>query len=188
MNSSIDGELDRLKSFILDTKNKKIVIKILEKILKIKFTDFKFQEVKTLKRISEYDFSVLNFVGNIEEREFEFYIKIIKGGEIKKSVFCCWSLLQEEYEMFLKETKDSLKIDNKLDKVSIKEEVGEEYKNSVQVIFKGNICYNFEVNFIELERFVEKFEPKLIRKFKNLNLASEDILLIMVKDFDKINK
>lgn len=182
MKSSIDDELERLKNFTINIKNRSIIIEMMEKILDLKLTDFKFKGKKSLKKITEYDFSVLDFVGNIENKKYEFYIKIIKGGEIKKSVFCCWSLLQEEYESSLKETKDSLKTIQELDKISIRDEINQDYKNSVQISLEGNISYHFEVNFIELEKFVERFEPKLLQAFNQLKISNKDILLIMVRE------
>lgn len=185
MNGSINAELEKLKDLVLDNKNKEFIIDILKKVLNIKFTDFKYKGIKSLRKITEYDFSVLNVVGNLENKEYEIYIKIIKGGEIKKSVFCCWSLLQEEYESILKGAKESRETQNRLDKISIKDEISEEYRNSVHVSLEGNISYSFEVNFIELENFMEKFEPKLQKYFNNLNLSNKDILLIMVRDIKR---
>lgn len=182
MKSSIDDELEKLKRVITNRKNKKIIIEILEKMLDLKLTDFKFKDKKTLKKITGYDFSVLDFVGNIESKDFEFYIKIIKGGEIKKSVFCCWSLLQEEYESPLKGTNDALTTTKELDKISIREEINKDYKNSVQISLEGNINYSFEVNFIELESFVKSFDPKLLQTFNQLKIGNKDILLIMVRE------
>lgn len=182
MKSSVNDELEKLKNVVLDKKNKEIVIKMLKDILNIKLTDFKFNGVKSLKKITEYDFSVLNIVGDLENKKYDFYIKIIKRGEIKKSVFCCWSLIQEEYENILKNTKETKSKLNRVDKVSIKEEKNEEYKNSVNIALEGSTSYNFEVNFIELEKFMEKFETRLLEKFKKLEFNDKDILLIMVKD------
>lgn len=182
MKSSIDDELDNLRIIVTDRKNKRIIKEIIEKILDLKLADFSFKGKKSLKKISEYDFSVLDFVGNIENKKFEFYVKIIKGGEIKKSVFCCWSLLQEEYEDSIKETKDSLNTIKELDKVSIREEINKDYKNSVQISLEGNISYHFEVNFIELEKFIEKFELKSLKNLNQIKISNKDILLIMVME------
>ena len=181
MASSINKELDKIRLIIENRKNKEIVIDILNKALNIKITDFKYQGIKALQKISEYDFSVLKVVGKVENSEYEFYIKIIKGGEIKKSVFCCWSLLQEEYEKKAEKTKEFQKIKNKIDKVSIKDDLNQEYKNSVHLALEGDLSYNFEVYFIELEKFIEKFEPKLIDNIRNFKLSNKDILLVMVR-------
>ncbi len=181
MTSSINEKLDKLRLIIQNRKNKEIVIDILNKALNIKLTDFKYQGIKALQKISEYDFSVLKIVGKVKNKEYEFYIKTIKGGEIKKSVFCWWSLLQEEYEKNLSNTKECKKIQNKVNKVLIKEDLNLEYKNSVHLALEGDFSYNFEVNFIELKKFLEKFEPELINKIGILNLCSNDILLVIVR-------
>ena len=185
MASSINEELDKLRLIIENKKNKEIVIDILNKALNIELTDFKYQGIKALQKISEYDFSVLKIVGKVKNTEYEFYIKIIKGGEIKKSVFCCWSLLQEEYENNLEKTKEWKKIQNRIDKVSIKDNLNQEYKNSIHLALEGDFSYNFEVNFIELEKFLEKFEPELIKNVRNLNFSNKDILLVMVMEEKK---
>lgn len=183
MKGSINEELDKLKDIIQE--NKEIVIEILRKTLNIKFTDYEYKGIKSLRKITEYDFSVINIVGNLENKKYEIYIKVIKGGEIKKSVFCCWSLLQEEYEGIFSNAKDSQKKQNRLDKLSIKEEISEDYKNSVHVALEGNNRYNFELNFIELEKFVEKYELSFQENFNHFSFSNKDILLIMVKDFEE---
>lgn len=182
MKSSINGELERFKNVLIDDRNKEIVIGILRKALGINITDFRFNELKTLKKITEYDFSVLKFVGSMECKEFEFYIKLIKGGEIKQSVFCCWSLLQEEYESCSKDTEETNILSGKLDKVLIKEDKNEKYTKSVQITLERNINYTFNVNFIELEKFIEKFEPNLLQGVQRIKLSDKDIMLVLIKN------
>ena len=77
MTSSINEKLDKLRLIIQNRKNKEIVIDILNKALNIKLTDFKYQGIKALQKISEYDFSVLKIVGKVKNKEYEFYIKTV---------------------------------------------------------------------------------------------------------------
>ena len=179
MNGSICDDLEG----IVELLNKTIVIDIFRELLNINLSDFRFTEKKYLKKITEYDFSVLKYVGNIDNKKIEFYIKLVKGGEIKKSVFCCWSLLQEENEgLFNKDSEDKEK-NNKLEKISIKEEENIQYKKSVHISMNGDLDSTFQVNFIELRQFIERFNPDLLIRFKKIKLSDNDILLIMVKDW-----
>ena len=108
---------------------------------------------------------------------YNIYIKTIKGGEIKKSVFCCWSLLQEEYEYILENQKDT--IDEKIiNKVLIKDKSNQKYRKKVSLKTEGDIGLNFEVNFIELEDFLKIIKLRFKEELKNIN--KKEILLIMV--------
>lgn len=180
MKSSINKELEMQKKIILNEKNKTALMEILKAAIDVKLTDFKFEGIIYLKRIIEYDFSVIKLVGINKEEVYNFYIKIIKGGEIKKSVFCCWSLLQEEYEDTFENEEETIDKFIKVDKVSIRDNSSQKYKKKVSLKSEGNVNFNFEVNFIELEEFLGKFEFELIRKQEKISISKKDIMLIMV--------
>ena len=182
MVDSINEELDKIKNIIGNEENKEFVIQFINKLLNIKLTDFKYEGIITLKKIVEYDFSVLKIIGNFKNKEYELYIRIIKGGEIKKSVFCCWSLLEEENSAYIQSTNDNKMFYDNMQKVLIKDNIDKKYHNKVYIALKGDISYNFEVNFIELEKIKKFFDPKSIEDVGGINLRSKDILLIMVRD------
>lgn len=179
MKSSINKELDILEKIINNHRNKTNIIEMLDKALNIKLSDFKYKGIIYLKRIIEYDFSIIKIVGIYKDEIFNFYIKIIKGGEIKKSVFCCWSLLQEEYEDTFKNQKDTFQ-ELIVNKVTIKDNSCKKFRKSVSLKTEGDICFNFEVNFIELKGFLEKFQIEFIEELKNFNIINNGIILIMV--------
>ena len=174
MKGSINKELERI---ISNEKHKEEITEILEKTINIKLTDYKYKGIIYLKRIIEYDFSIIKLVGMSEGEIYNIYIKTIKGGEIKKSVFCCWSLLQEEYEYILENQKDT--IDEKIiNKVLIKDKSNQKYRKKVSLKTEGDIGLNFEVNFIELEDFLKIIKLRFKEELKNIN--KKEILLIMV--------
>lgn len=174
----VNERFNALKLILEDIKNKEMVIELLNTILDIDLKNIEYKGVKKLEKISEYDFSLLKVVGKTNNKDLEFYIRIIRGGEIKKSVFCCWSLLHEEYE-----SKVSNNTKNKIvDKVAIKEKRNDSCKNSVYLAVDGNVNYNFEVEFIKLQQSIEQNKLKLDKWLKYISLDQKDILLIMVKD------
>ena len=181
MKYSINEQLDKISFLIKNIENKEIVIILLNEMLNIKLIDFKYQGIRKLKKLLEYDFYVIKILCETKSKKLEVYIRIIRGGEIKKSVFCCWSLLQEEYENKIKRTNDFKRIQNKINKVSIKEKTIKDYNNSISLALKGDINYNFEVNFIELDKFLKKYRSEFMDKLSTIRLNDKDILLLMVK-------
>lgn len=180
MNGSINKELEILKKIILNQKNKKNIIRIIRKATEVKVSDFEYKDIIYLKRIIEYDFSIIKLVGKNNGEIYNFYIKIVKGGEIKKSVFCCWSLLQEEYKKVFEKHDDTIDV-LRVNKVSIKDNSNQNYRKIISLKVEGNISFNFEVNFIELETFLKDYEVGAIEELNNVNISNKDILLIMVK-------
>ena len=174
----VNERFNALKLIIEDIKNKKMVIELLNILLNVELKNFEYKGIKKLEKISEYDFSLLKLVGKTDNKEFEIYTRIIRGGEIKKSVFCCWSLLQEEYEAQMPNNSKN-KI---IDKVTIKEKRNEAYKNSVCLAQESHINYDFEVNFINFIKLIKQNNPILNKWIEYINLDEKDILLIMVKD------
>ena len=71
---------------------------LLEKIFKKIIVEIRIEGVEHFDSIVEYDFSLIK--ANIvyrDNKEDELYIRIIKGGKIKESIFCFWSFLYEDY-------------------------------------------------------------------------------------------
>ena len=83
-------------SIILSEKNIK---RILEKIFKKEIIEIKIEGIEHFESIIEYNFSLIkaNIVYKGNDKE-ELYLRIIKGGKIKESIFCFWSFLYEEYK------------------------------------------------------------------------------------------
>lgn len=107
----------------------------------------------------------------------EIYLKMIKGGKIKESIFCYWSLLYEEY---LNINKD--KIYEIPKKVGITQKTAN--KNNSVIILKldPSLDYCAEINLVEIKKFV--IENKMLERWvENLDIKSEDILFIGIKKF-----
>ena len=71
---------------------------LLEKIFKKEIIDINIEGLAHFESIIEYDFSLIkaNVIYKNQEKD-EFYLRLIKGGKIKESIFCYWSFLYEEY-------------------------------------------------------------------------------------------
>ena len=150
--------------------NEKIV-KLFEKILGIKIKQIDFVKTEFFDTITEYNFSLYKFdVTDEEEKNIEIYLKMIKGGKIKESIFCFWSLLYEEY---LKENKNLY--ENK--KVLIKQKKINDSDSNILLTFDQSLDYCAEINLIELKKFVID-DKNLERWLEKLGIKSEDILFI----------
>ena len=144
---------------------KESLIKFFNKINKFELKDIKYKGVEKFQSIVEYDFYVINLVGtttlNVKKNIF---IKIIKKGKIKESLFCICDLIYEKY--FNNNTKEVIK---KPKKVTIIEEENTESMNKVFLKFLGeNLSQkevNIEISFIEISKILEQTKKQnLLRK------------------------
>jgi len=173
-----EKELDKfilLNTIIKDEENKIEVLRMF-KLLNINLIDFTYKGIKNLREISEYDFSLLEIKGKTEKINFEIYLKNIRGGEIKKSVFCCASLLKNEYDKIVKKNKE----EKALNKILIKEDNNEKYQKIIYFNSKEEKDYIFEINLVNIKKFLEHAKPKFMKN-KSKRLDEKDILLIMIK-------
>lgn len=107
------------------------------------------------------------------------FIKNIKQGKIKESLFCICDLAYEKY--FTK--KEQMSTTNKPKKISIiekKENV--KYINKVSVnLFEENLSKmkaNIEIYFIEMSKLLKENNNKFERKEKNIEIKPKDIIII----------
>jgi hypothetical protein len=158
--------------------DKEIFIELLEKILNEKIENLEFDGIEHFDTITEYKFSLfkINLIFSNGQSE-EIYLKIIKGGKIKESIFCYWSLLYEEY---LKENKD--KNDKILKKVIITQKTANESNSSIVLNLEQNLDYYAEINLVELKKFAIE-NNRLERWGEDLEIKSEDILFIGRKKY-----
>lgn len=173
-----EKELDKfilLNTIIKDKKNKIEVLKMFN-LLNINLIDFTYKRIKNLKEFSGYDFPLLELIGKKEKINFEIYLKNIRGGEIKKSVFCCASLLEYEYDKIIKENKN----EKVLNRILIKENKNEKYQKIIYFNPVEEKDYIFEINLVNIKKFLEHAKPKFMKN-ELKKLDEKDILLIMIK-------
>ena len=166
----IEDSSQMLKKFL---SNKKESINILKDILKLPIADIEFVGIEHFDTIVEYEFSLLKvkirYNSNVEK---DLYLKVIKAGKIKESIFCFWSLLYEESD------RNNSKNDvNFLDKTIITQTSTEEYSSKIVLTLNKELNYSAEINLVELKNYaIGKFNKE--RLVNNLAINSEDILFI----------
>ena len=172
-----------LQNIIKDEKNKKIVIELLEIIIKKEIEDIEYKKVEKFQTISEYDFSLIKVIGKFKnEEKNEIYLRLIKGGKIKETVFCYWSLIYEEYIKKIAEPKKIPK------KVTIAEKGNEEkYQNKIFLSLEQEAKneYNLEINFIEIWKFINEHKNKkneLEKWCEFIDETKESILFVGLKN------
>ena len=158
---------------ILSVENTKY---LLEKIFKKKIISIKINGVEHFENIIEYDFSLIkaNVVYD-NDKEDEIYLRIIKGGKIKESIFCYWSFLYEDY--IKTKGKD---YENTIQKAIITQIASEENISSLLLTIDSKLNYCAEINLVELRKYFEKKE-KGERWGDNLEIKDNDILFIAKK-------
>ena len=162
-----------LKIFL---ENKKESICFLNDILKLSIADIEFVRIEHFETILEYRFSLLKIKLKYKtNEEKEIYLRSIKAGKIKESVFCFWALLCEELN------KNNTKNDKKIYRKSIITQTKTEENISRIVLTLNNFNYSAEINLVELKKyFIENNEKG--RWLKDLEINSEDILFIGMKN------
>jgi len=150
------------------------IIKLLESILKSSISDIEFEGIEEFNNIAEYKFSLqkANLVYSNGKKE-EIFLKRIKGGKIKESIFCYWSLL---YDEFLKENKRDTE-DDLVEKAIITQVTSDESTSCLLLKLNAKLNYCAEINLVNLKSFkAKKLEKE--RWYDDLEIKDGEILFI----------
>ena len=149
------------------------MIKYLNKIINTNLEKLVFETIEKYPGVSEYEFYLINFNGiNKNGEKQRIFIRIIKQGKIKESLFCICDLA---YEKYLK----------KLKKISISE-TNEKSKNINKVSVKlfeddlERVKANMEIYFIEMSKIFSK--QKIRERIENIEIDQNDIIIIGVEN------
>ena len=154
MKSINNNKYNVFKNVLEDLKkNKQNIQELLERIMNKPITDIKFLGIENFDSIIEYKFSLSKIILIYKDNSKEqIYIKIIKAGKIKESIFCYWSLIYEEYYK-----KNEEKSNNNIHKKTIisQNTINE---NDINITLKSEntLDYSAEINLVELYNFAEK--------------------------------
>lgn len=145
---------------------------LLEGILKKEIININIEGIEHFESIIEYNFSLLK--AKIEYRDKnkeEVYLRLIKGGKIKESIFCFWSILYEEY---LQDKKNDS--ENAIQKAIITQIISKESISSLLLTIDSKLNYCAEINLVELKKYLEKNQKE--RWLGSLEINDNDILFI----------
>lgn len=163
-----------LESMLKNISKKEEIISLFEELLKQDIKDYNYISIEKFNSIIEYDFSLakvnITFSNGMQKR---IYIRMIKGGMIKESIFCYWSLLYEEYSNCNR---------NKVPhKVAITEKLIEENKKNIVLTMDKDLNYCTEICLVEIKKFLEekiKENEKLKGLMNYFNNNDKDILFL----------
>ena len=159
-------------------KNKEIVKKLLEDVLKVSILDLEFKGREYFNSITDYDFSLIKlriiYADQKEDEIYlkEIYLKMIRGGKIKESIFCYWSIL---YEEFLKNNQSYEQ--NIVQKAIITQVMSDKNVSSLLLTLDARLNYCAEINLVELKQYVKNYKD-YGRWVSSLDIKDEDILFI----------
>lgn len=152
--------------------SKENIKKLLEAILEKEIININIEEIEHFENIIEYDFSLLKAkIKYRDDNKEEVYLRLIKGGKIKESIFCFWSILYEEY---LQERKKDT--ENAIQKAIITQIISKESISSLVLTIDSKLNYCAEINLVELKKFLEKNQKE--RWLGSLEINDNDILFI----------
>ncbi len=164
---------------IQNNDDKELIIHLLNKTMNIEIKELIFKKIEKFKGIEEYDFYLINLTGITKEgKEQEIFIKNIKKGKIKESLFCICDLAYEKYFDYKKNSKE---YSRRLKKISIIENRSNK-KNISEVyvkLFEDNlkkIKVNIEIYFIEMSKIINKDNKK--GRIKNIEIEPNDIIIL----------
>ncbi len=154
-------------------ENKEIIIQLLEDVLKVSILDLDFKGREYFNSITDYDFSLIKLrIKYTNQKEDEIYLKMIRGGKIKESIFCYWSIL---YEEFLKNNQSFEQ--NIVQKAIITQVMSDKNVSSLLLRLDARLNYCAEINLVELKQYVKNYK-NYGRWVKSLDIKNEDILFI----------
>lgn len=152
--------------------SKENIKKLLEVILEKEIININIEGIEHFENIIEYDFSLLKAkIKYRDDNKEEVYLRLIKGGKIKESIFCFWSILYEEY---LQERKKDT--ENAIQKAIITQIISKESISSLVLTIDSKLNYCAEINLVELKKFLEKNQKE--RWLGSLEINDNDILFI----------
>ena len=152
--------------------SKEKIKSLLEDILKKEIISIDIEGIEHFENIIEYDFSLLkaNILYKNSSKE-EVFLRLIKGGKIKESIFCFWSILYEEY-LQNKENNS----ENVIQKAIITQILSEENISNLLLTIDSKLNIYAEVRLVELKKYLEK--NKIERWLGSLEIKDNDILFI----------
>lgn len=159
-------------------------IELINNILTLDLKDISFYGVEHLNTIEEYEFDIMILNGIIKNNlKKKIFIKMIKRGKIKETVFCICYMAHEKY--FNKSnSKDELK---KLKKITILQEKGnKEHINKISVnLFEDDFYQkkvNIEINFIDIFKIIEQNKKYKKKGWENIEINQNNILIVGIKN------
>lgn len=136
-----------------------------------------FLDIENFETIIEYNFSLIKLELVLKNNETkEIYLKTIKAGKIKETIFCFWSLLYEEY---LKNNQKEFK--STLRKAIISQKVENKNQNSIKLILDKELDYYADINLVEIRKIKFESDKKVERWLEDLEINNDDILFIGIK-------
>ena len=146
---------------------------LIKLMLKLDIKDIEIEGIKNYYNISEYNFYVLKIKGELKDKtKLEFYIKLIKNGQIKENIFCFSYILyngvyhnENEYKIKIQEKESSI------------------WKNKIILYLEENkieLNKKLEINLFNLNKITEKVIMNKINNMKDI-IEKEDVLLVGVK-------
>lgn len=142
-------------NFLVNDDNilsKENIKKILEKIFKKEIIEINIEGIEHFESIIEYNFSLTKVnITYKNNQEDELFLRIIKGGKIKESIFCYWSYLYEDY---LKNKK--VENENTIQKAIITQIESPRNISSLLLTIDSKLNYCAEISLVELKKYFEK--------------------------------
>ena len=132
--------------------SKENIKKLLEKIFKKEIIEINIEGIEHFESIIEYNFSLtkVNITYKNNQKD-ELFLRIIKGGKIKESIFCYWSYLYEDY---LKNKKSEN--ENTIQKAIITQIESPRNISSLLLTIDSKLNYCAEISLVELKKYFEK--------------------------------
>ena len=132
--------------------SKENIKKLLEKIFKKEIIEINIEGIEHFESIIEYNFSLTKVnITYKNNQEDELFLRIIKGGKIKESIFCYWSYLYEDY---LKNKKSEN--ENTIQKAIITQIESPRNISSLLLTIDSKLNYCAEISLVELKKYFEK--------------------------------
>lgn len=175
---------NKIPEILQNNENKKVILKLIKKVTALNLKDVIFKSIEELQGIEEYDFYLINLVGIMQNEEKKsIFIKSIKHGKVKESLFCICDLT---YEKVFNDKHNEYENNRKLKKISIVEKnENKKYINQVFVkLYENNLTRtkgSMEIYFVEMSKILGDTRIKLKIGKENIEIKPNDIVVIGIE-------
>ena len=145
---------------------------LLNEILNINIEDLKIDGIEKYNNVLEYNFQLLKIEVMLKNKtKMQMFLKIIKKGKVKESIFCYSALLYKDFY-------------NKEDfRVKIQEAESNSYKNKIILYLEKeslSLENKLEINLFDLDKLREMDNINIMKNIKIFN-DFNNILLVGIK-------
>lgn len=174
----------KMEKLMHNSDDKNNLVGFLNEVIQINLKDIIFDGIEVFQNIVEYNFYLVNLIGiSADKLKYDIFIKKIKKGKIKESLFCICNLF---YEKYLTNENTLDKHSKRPKKISIMENKDiKQYDELFVNLFYDDLKKkqnNIVIKFIKISELIEQNNNIWEGWKKYDDLSQNEILIVGIKN------